>query len=62
MMETPYIRDMPVRAKQVEAASNPMRRLCTVEDVAGVVKFLAGPEAVYINGANLPVTGGSKMP
>lgn len=62
LIETPYIKDMPVLVKQVEAASNPMRRLCSVEDVANAVQFLAGPQAAYLNGVNLPVTGGARMP
>lgn len=62
MIETPYVKDMPLRVKQVEAASNPMRRLCHVEDVANAVQFLAGPQAAYINGINLPVSGGARMP
>lgn len=62
MIETPYIKDIPPRVKQVEAASNPMRRLCNVEDVANAVQFLAGPQAAYINGINLPVSGGTRMP
>ncbi len=62
LIETPYVKDMPVRVKQVEAASNPMRRLCSVDDVAKAVRFLAGPESSYLNGVNLPVTGGARMP
>jgi len=62
LIETPYVKDMPVRVKQVEAASNPMRRLCSVEDVANAVQFLASPQAAYLNGVNLPVTGGARMP
>ena len=62
LMETPYVKDMPVRVKQVEAASNPLRRLCSVEDVANAVHFLASPQAAYINGVNLPVSGGARMP
>ena len=62
MMNTPYTQDFPVRTKQVEAATNPARRLCTVEDVAEVVAFLLGPQSSFINGVNLPVTGGARMP
>lgn len=62
MMDTPYTANMSVRTKQVEAASNPLRRLCRPEDVADVATFLLSPEASYINGVNVPVTGGSRMP
>jgi 3-oxoacyl-[acyl-carrier protein] reductase len=62
VMNTPYSKDMPLRFKQVEAASNPLRRLCQVEDVARTVSFLCGPGASFINGVNIPVTGGARMP
>ena len=62
MIDTPYVKDMSLRIKQVEAASNPLRRICSIEDVADVVLFLAGPQARYINGINLPVSGGARMP
>jgi len=62
MINTPYTADVPVRLKQVEAASNPLRRLCDVEDVAEAVAFLCGPTASFINGVNLPVNGGLRMP
>ena len=62
MVETPYVKDVPFRVKQVESASNPMRRLCSVEDIANAVQFLASPQAAFINGINLPVSGGARMP
>lgn len=60
MINTPMTKDVPVRAKQVEAATNPLRRLCTADDVADAVAFLCGPQAAYINGVNLPVSGGAR--
>jgi len=35
-----------------------MRRLAMVEDTAEFAAYLAADEAGYINGANLPITGG----
>ena len=49
---------VPARVKEVEARKNPTRRLATAEDTAELVNFLASKEAGYINGANLPLTGG----
>jgi 3-oxoacyl-[acyl-carrier protein] reductase len=61
LVNSPLVSDVPVRIKQVEAAINPLRRLCTAEDIAEVVKFLCGPDSAFINGANIPVTGGTRM-
>ena len=50
--------NIPARAKEVEAHRSPMRRLATSQDTAELVSFLAGKPSGYINGANLPVSGG----
>ena len=42
-------------------AGMPIRRLGSVEDIAEVVRFLAGPESSWITGANLPVDGGHHL-
>lgn len=62
MMNTAASVNVPLRTKQVESAKNPLRRMCEPEDVAEVVAFLCGPGAAFINGANIPVTGGASMP
>ena len=62
LINTTLTRDVPLRIKQVEAAVNPLRRLCTPMDVADAVAFLCGPQATFINGVNLPVAGGARMP
>jgi 3-oxoacyl-[acyl-carrier protein] reductase len=60
LMETPYSNEISIRAKKIEEATNPMRRICTPKDVARSVVFLA--TSSFINGVNLPVTGGQRMP
>jgi len=42
-------------------ASIPMGRFASVEEVTGVVRFLASPESAYITGAVIPVDGGLGM-
>ena len=43
----------------VANAGVPMRRPGNPDEVAGVVSFLAGPDSSYVNGAAIPVDGGS---
>ena len=42
-------------------AQVPLGRIGTVEDIAGVVGFLASPAAAYVTGAVIPVDGGLGM-
>jgi 3-oxoacyl-[acyl-carrier protein] reductase len=42
-----------------QRANTALNRYGTVDDVAALVSFVAGPEAAYITGANLTVDGGT---
>lgn len=42
-------------------AQVPLARMATADEIAGVVEFLAGPDAAYITGAVVPVDGGLGM-
>jgi 3-oxoacyl-[acyl-carrier protein] reductase len=42
-----------------QKANAPLGRYGTVDEVAALVAFIAGPESSYINGANLTVDGGT---
>ncbi|MEO3935375.1 3-oxoacyl-ACP reductase FabG [Dermatophilaceae bacterium Soc4.6] len=42
-------------------SSIPMGRFASVEEVTGVVRFLASPDSAYITGAVIPVDGGLGM-
>lgn len=44
--------------RQAAIGQIPMRRLGKPEEVAAVVRFLAGPEASYVTGAEIKVDGG----
>ncbi len=51
-----FYADAQVRAAR--AAAVPLGRLGSVEDIADVVAFLAGPRAAYVNGQVIYVDGG----
>jgi NAD(P)-dependent dehydrogenase (short-subunit alcohol dehydrogenase family) len=40
----------------------PLGRIGTVDDVAGVVAFLCGPDAAYLTGQDIVVDGGAGLP
>jgi short-subunit dehydrogenase len=42
----------------VRMARIPMKKLCSIEDVAAAVSYLAGPQASYITGQTLVLDGG----
>lgn len=61
MVETDLVAGTPERVRQMMVSRTPMRRLATVEDVAGAILMLASPYARFITGENLLVTGGDVM-
>lgn len=58
IMITDHTADLPARAKEVEAHRSPLRRLARVDDVAELAAFLLSDAGSYVNGCNLPLTGG----
>lgn len=66
-IETPLLQGFIAGARSPEAFRNslergiPMRRIGQPADVAGIVAFLAGPEAGYLTGEVISVSGGLSM-
>lgn len=50
--------DMTAGFSRPDLADIPLRRLGTAADVAGPIRFLCGPDAAYMTGCVLNVTGG----
>ncbi|HXP20455.1 MAG TPA: 3-oxoacyl-ACP reductase FabG [Streptosporangiaceae bacterium] len=59
--DTDMTAELPQDRKQAIVASVPLGRIASADEVAGVVQFLAGPDAAYITGAVIPVDGGLGM-
>jgi 3-oxoacyl-[acyl-carrier protein] reductase len=61
MTETRLIGDIPEKQRLIAARQTPLRRLATVEDVAGAVAYLASDDAAFVTGEILRVNGGQVM-
>lgn len=60
-IETGMSLELSEEKQQAYKLNIPMARFGSVEEVAKAVSFLAGPDASYITGVNLDVTGGYSM-
>lgn len=61
LVPTDLVSDMPERVRADFVGRTPLRRLATVDDVAGAILLLASPYASFITGDNLLVAGGEIM-
>ena len=61
LVDTDLVAGTPDRIRQMMVARTPLRRLATVDDVAGAIFYLVSPFARFVTGENLLVTGGDVM-
>jgi 3-oxoacyl-[acyl-carrier protein] reductase len=59
--DTDMTAELTDERKKAILAAVPLGRMASADEVAGVVQFLAGPDAGYVTGAVLPVDGGLGM-
>jgi 3-oxoacyl-[acyl-carrier protein] reductase len=59
MVETQFLSEIPEKAREMAAAAAPEKRLATPAEVVSVIQFLLSSGADFLNGANIPVTGGT---
>lgn len=57
-IDTELLADLPEEQRKAYMKDVPMKRFGKVEEVAAAVLFLASPEASYITGASLEISGG----
>jgi meromycolic acid 3-oxoacyl-[acyl-carrier protein] reductase len=60
-IDTEMTRALDAKQQEVALSAIPMGRIGAVEEVAGVISFLASEDAGYISGAVIPVDGGLGM-
>ena len=58
MTETKFLSNINEKLIEISAQNNPLNRNATPSDIVPAVKFLLSGDASFINGANIPITGG----
>jgi 3-oxoacyl-[acyl-carrier protein] reductase len=61
LVNTELTADIPQKVKLLTAAQTPLRRLAEVNDIAGVISFLASEKSDFLTGDNIRVNGGQIM-
>ena len=61
MTDTRLVADVPEKTRLITAMQTPLRRIGRPEDVAAAVAFLARPEAAFLSGEVIRVSGGFVM-
>ena len=59
MIDTKFLDNINEKFVELNAYNHPLKRNATVDDITPIIKMLISKESDYINGINIPVTGGS---
>jgi len=59
MVETKFLKNINEKLIELNAYNHPLNRNALVDDISPIIKMLISKESDYINGINIPVTGGS---
>ncbi len=61
MVETQFLTQINERIVELAAEAHPLKRNATVLDIIPSILMLMSDDAAYINGVNIPITGGSNF-
>ena len=59
MIETKFLDNINEKLVELSAYNHPLKRNAQVNEVTPIIKMLISNESDYINGVNIPITGGS---
>lgn len=59
MCETKFLDNINENLVELSAYNHSLKRNAIVEDITPIIKILISNESNYINGVNIPITGGS---
>ena len=59
MVETKFLDNINEKLVELSSYNHPLKRNAIVEDITPIIKMLISNESDYINGVNIPITGGS---
>jgi 3-oxoacyl-[acyl-carrier protein] reductase len=59
MVETKFLDNINEKFVELSAYNHPLKRNAKVEDIIPIIKMLISKESDYMNGVNIPITGGS---
>jgi len=59
MVETKFLNNVNEKLVELSAYNHPLKRNANVEDITPILEMLISKESDYINGINIPITGGS---
>lgn len=61
MVDTDMLRIRPAQENQFQAERQPIKRLATADEIAGLVLFLLSDESLYMTGAEVAMDGGRSL-
>jgi 3-oxoacyl-[acyl-carrier protein] reductase len=59
LIETKFLENIHERSVELSAYNHPLKRNAKVSDIVPVIELLLSEDSNYMNGTNIPITGGS---